>query len=120
MKVQRVRASEPIEADQGKVALRYGPIVYSIEKVDQDITKPLASDAPLKAEWRPDLLGGVMAVTGQFADGAPLLAIPNFARMNREPAATPATTPPAQGNPPGTRPAPQPPVSVVWITEKRA
>jgi uncharacterized protein len=114
MRVQRVRASEQIEADRGKVALRYGPLVYSVERVDQDITKSLAADAPLRAEWRGDLLGGVMVVTGQFADGSPLLAIPNYARMNREPVPPPTPQAPAA---PGTRQAPRPPVSVVWIAE---
>ena len=41
MKVQRVKASEKIEATRGKVALRYGPLMYNIEQVDQDITKAL-------------------------------------------------------------------------------
>ena len=36
-----------------------------------------------KAEWRPDLLGGVMVITGKWQDGSPMLAIPNYARMNR-------------------------------------
>jgi hypothetical protein len=40
MKVQRVRASEKIVADQNKVTLRYGPPMYNIETVDRDITKP--------------------------------------------------------------------------------
>ena len=37
LKPQRVYASEKIAADVGRVALRYGPLVYNIEKVDQDI-----------------------------------------------------------------------------------
>ena len=86
MKVQRVRASEKIAADQNKVALRYGPLMYNIEKVDQDITKPLSADSPLTTEWRGDLLGGVMVIKGTFADGSPMMAIPNFARTNRDPA----------------------------------
>ncbi len=49
MKVQRVRASERIAADRGRVALRYGPLVYNIEKVDQDIDKALAPDRRLDA-----------------------------------------------------------------------
>ena len=36
-----------------------------------------------KMEWRPDLLGGVMAMTGKWQDGTPMLAVPNYARMNR-------------------------------------
>ena len=81
----------------------------------------LPPDAPLTTEWRGDLLGGVTVIKGTFADGSPMVAIPNYARMNREPA--PAPTPPAPAvatNPatPATRP-PQPPVaSVVWINER--
>ena len=112
LKVQRVHASEKIAANQGKVALRYGPLVYNIEHVDQDISKALAPDAPLSTEWRGDLLGGVMVIKGSFADGTPLLAIPNYARTNRDPA-LPAPPAPA----PGTRPAPRPATSVVWINE---
>src|SRR5204863_9155821 len=84
MNVQRIRASEEIGADKNKVALRYGPLVYNIEKTDQDITQPLAPEANLTPEWRPDLLGGVVVIKGTFANGAPLMAIPNFSRMNRE------------------------------------
>ncbi|MFL6620439.1 MAG: beta-L-arabinofuranosidase domain-containing protein [Povalibacter sp.] len=85
MPIQRVYASEKIEADHGKVALRYGPLLYNIEKVDVgDLAKSLRSDAPLTTQWRPELLHGVRVITGEFADGSPLLAIPNYARMNRE------------------------------------
>ncbi len=84
LKVQRVKAVEQIAATRGKVALRYGPLIYNIEALDQDITKPLADDAGLTAEWRPDLLGGVAVITGKFADGSQLLAVPNYARVNRQ------------------------------------
>src|SRR5215831_15357983 len=53
MTVQRVRAIDRIEADHGKVALRYGPLVYNIEKADVgDITKALSPDSALTTEWR--------------------------------------------------------------------
>ncbi len=121
MKVQRVKASEKIEADRGKVALRYGPLVYNIEKVDQDITKALAPSAPLTTEWKGDLLGGVLVIKGQFADGSPMTAIPNYARTNRDPAPPPPPPPqpPPAGAAPGQqpRPAPPPPTSIVWIPE---
>lgn len=113
MKVQRVKASEKIAADVGKVALRYGPLVYNIEKADQDITKALSPTAPLSAEWKGDLLGGLMVIKGSFADGSPMMAIPNFARTNRDPAAPP---PPAPGAPPPPR-APRTVTSIVWIKE---
>src|SRR5262249_18441744 len=102
--VQRVYASDKIEANRGRVALRYGPLLYNIEHVDQDITSALASGAPLKTEWRPDLLNGVVVVTGKFASGAPMLAIPNYTRYNRNPPAPPYVPPPRQA--PGQAAAP--------------
>lgn len=81
--VQRVRCDERVVANRGRVALRRGPVIFNIESVDQDLDAILPADAPLHAEWRPDLLGGVMTVRGEFADGSPLLAVPNFARNNR-------------------------------------
>ncbi|MDE1150025.1 MAG: glycoside hydrolase family 127 protein [Azospirillaceae bacterium] len=81
--VQRVTGDDRVEATRGRVALRYGPLVYNVERADQpDIDKPLSATA-LTAEWRPDLLGGVVAITGTWQDGTPMLAIPNYARMNR-------------------------------------
>ncbi len=118
LQVQRVRASEKIAADRGRVALRYGPLLYNIEKVDQDITKRLGPTSPLTTEWKGDLLGGVVTIKGTFADGSPLLAIPNYARYNRNPPVPPA--PPAPAPPPGSKPArpPRPPAtSIVWINE---
>ena len=120
MAVQRVYASDKIEANRGRVALRYGPLVYNIERVDQDIASALAPTAPLKSEWRPDLLNGVVVITGAFANGAPLLAIPNYARYNRNPPAPPYSPPPpaptpGQGAVP--RPAPAAAESIVWMRE---
>lgn len=135
MRVQRVHASEQIEADRGRVALRYGPLVYNIEKVDGDIEGALAPDAPLRAEWRGDLLGGVMTIAGTFANGASFTAIPHFARFNRQPppaapvvldsagraaaakeAATAAAKAVASGQP-FPRPASATPSSIVWMRE---
>jgi uncharacterized protein len=104
---QRVRAIDLIAADRGKVALRYGPLIYNIEQADQDITKKLNSAAGMISEWNPDLLGGVVVIKGQFKDGSPMTAIPNFARANREPA-----SPERQGG--GSRP----PTSIVWIADE--
>ena len=119
MRVQRVRASDKIEADRGRVALRYGPLLYNIEKVDvQDIDKALAANAPLTTEWRSDLLGGVMIIKGTFTDGSPFLAVPNFARMNREPVPPPQSVAQATvAAGPRERPPLLPIGSVVWINE---
>ncbi len=83
MDVARVKADERIVADRGRVALRYGPLIYNIESVDQNVEGVLKSDSELTAQWEPNLLGGIVAIHGQFADGKPLLAIPNYARNNR-------------------------------------
>jgi hypothetical protein len=93
--------------------------VYNIEQLDQDLNGVLPPSTPLRAEWRADLLRGVKVITGRFADGSPLLAIPNFARFNRYPPATPRPAAPAPppGTPPAPRPAPPPPLSIVWIRE---
>jgi len=128
MPIQRVYGSDRIVAGgnrpspvKGKVALRLGPLVYNIEQVDQDISGVLRPDAPLASEWRPGLLKGVKVITGRFAGGAPMLAIPNYARYNRNPPAPPPAPPPAAAAPagaaPAPRPAPPPPTSIVWIRE---
>ena len=106
----RARGGEVSHPDEGKVALKYGPLIYNIEKADQDISRPIDKTAPLTAEFRPGLLGGVVAIRGKFADGGDLLAIPNFARTNRD---GPATAYPQ----PGGRGAARALDSVVWIKE---
>ncbi len=86
MQIQRIIADDTIQATTGKVALRYGPLVYSVEETDQpDIDKAISSE-PLSTEWREDILGGVMTLNGRWKDGSPLLAIPYYARNNRYPA----------------------------------
>jgi DUF1680 family protein len=83
MEVQRSKADERISADRGLIALRFGPLIYNVERADQpDITQTIGT-GPLSAQWRGDLLDGVNVIKGSWADGTPLLAIPNFARNNR-------------------------------------
>jgi DUF1680 family protein len=85
MMVQRVTADEKIVADRGRVALRYGPLVYNVERADNgDIGRAIGA-APLTVAWQDSLLHGIMAIKGQWADGSPLIAVPNFARLNRIP-----------------------------------
>jgi hypothetical protein len=91
--VQRVHCDERVRANLGRVALIRGPIAYNIESVDherdvRDLVLP--PDAPLTDVWQPELLGGVMAVEGtalvQTDDGGKpvkLIAVPNYARLNR-------------------------------------
>jgi hypothetical protein len=83
MQVQKIKASEQIAADRGKVALRCGPLLYSLERADQDLSQSVNPEAPLTTEWKGDLLGGVTVIKGKFADGAEMTAVPNYARDNR-------------------------------------
>jgi uncharacterized protein len=83
MKPVRVKAVEQVAADRGLVAIKYGPLVYNIESKDQSLDSVLKTDAPLTTAWKPDLLGGVMVINSTFADGSPMTAIPNYARLNR-------------------------------------
>jgi uncharacterized protein len=81
MEVQRVHCDTRVTANRGRVALQRGPIVYSIEDVDQGGSAEsfvLKTNIPLAAVWKQDLLGGIMAIT---AEG--ILAVPNFVRLNR-------------------------------------
>lgn len=116
LRVQRVHADERIEANRGRVALRYGPLVYNLEAADQDIRQPLPPDAPLTPEWRGDFLGGVTVITGTFADGSPLLAIPNYARENRVEGTYGPRRPEPRAD--GSRGEPFPVTSLVWIEEE--
>jgi hypothetical protein len=128
LKVQRVSADERIAATRGKTALRLGPLIYNIERVDQDISRPLAANSALTSEWRADLLGGLTVIRGAFADGSPMLAIPNYARTNRDqdlpPEAGPLAADPAfymgptaqqPGQQQGRDGAPRPVASLIWM-----
>jgi DUF1680 family protein len=83
MEVQRITADANIKADEGRTALRYGPLIYNVERADQTDLNQAIGTAPIKPQWRPDLLDGVMVLDGTWANGKPLVAVPNFVRMNR-------------------------------------
>ena len=122
MEVQKFRADTRIEANRGRVALRFGPLIYNVETADgQDINKAIDIQKPLAMEWRDDFLRGMMVIKGQWEDGTPLLAIPNYARTNRidgkVPAAT-TTTLPTEANEPPQRIQNRPVASAIWIKEK--
>lgn len=69
MPIRRVIAHEALKADEGKVAVECGPIVYTMEGIDNGGSvsdKILPDDAELTAEFHPELLGGVTVIQ---ADG---------------------------------------------------
>jgi len=93
MDVQRVHCDDRVSANRGRVALIRGPITYNVENVDHDRDVRdlvLPPGAPLKAAWKPALLGGVIAIEGQAVvqtEAGPqptkLIAVPNYVRLNR-------------------------------------
>jgi len=95
MPVRRVYAHPEVKADAGRVALQRGPVVYCIEAADNGKSMDnlyLPADAPLEAEHRPDLLGGITVIKGKAllrqADGEPprpvdLTAVPYYAWDHR-------------------------------------
>ncbi|MHA1731977.1 MAG: glycoside hydrolase family 127 protein [Promethearchaeota archaeon] len=68
MPVTRVHAHPRVEADQGRVALQRGPVVYCLEEADNgpglDRTC-LPRDAQVGYQFEPDLLGGVVTLRGE-------------------------------------------------------
>jgi hypothetical protein len=66
MPVRRVRAHANVTADRGRVALERGPLVYAAEWVDNPEGRVrnllLPASSTLTAQWRPELLNGVVAV----------------------------------------------------------
>ncbi|MHC4508987.1 MAG: glycoside hydrolase family 127 protein, partial [Planctomycetota bacterium] len=99
MPIRRVIANEKVEADRGKVALQRGPIVFCLEAPDNDgkvLNMVIGDDVRLRAEYRPELLNGVVVIegTGQVVKktmegkivssrARPFTAIPYYAWAHR-------------------------------------
>ena len=112
MEIQKIKADENIEADKGRIALRYGPLIYNVEVADQPNIEQSIGKAPLSLEWRPQFLNGVMVIKGKWSDGTDLVAIPNYTRLNR---AEPTDYPKAQVNQPANKVSPS---SIIWIRDE--
>ncbi len=74
MEIRRVVAHPSVRADEGRVALMRGPLVYCLEGVDnegsvRDIALP--DSAKLRAVKQPNLLGGVVVLKGKALRAAP-------------------------------------------------
>jgi DUF1680 family protein len=68
MAVRRVHANKKVEADTGRIALQRGPIVYCFEGADnpQGVANlVLPPDVEFQSQYRRDLLGGVVTISGQ-------------------------------------------------------
>ena len=122
MDVQKFKADERIQANIGRMALRYGPLVYNVETADgQDINKSVNANSTFTTEWQANFLRGMMIIKGSWEDGTPLIAIPNYARTNRLDGKMPAgvtTTIPTEANEPPQRIQNRPLASSIWIKVK--
>ncbi|MHC4573239.1 MAG: glycoside hydrolase family 127 protein, partial [Planctomycetota bacterium] len=99
MPIRRVLCNERVKANNGKVALQRGPIVYCAEAADngKNVSRILLSaDVRLKAQYRKDLLGGLCVLTARirtwhhdqdpvFPDKQTFVAIPYYAWSHRDP-----------------------------------
>src|SRR5258708_2957652 len=88
MPVERVRAHPEVRVDQGRVALKRGPIVYCVEAADNSVPLhrlQLPTDAAIESRFEAALLGGVSplscdAVAIEPLDGALYSAEPQRTR----------------------------------------
>jgi len=86
MPVQQLVANEKLKADNGKVAIQRGPVVYCAEGVDnggQALNTTVRADQTFTPEFRKDMLGGVMVL--KSGDAKPTTLIPYYAWSNRGP-----------------------------------
>ncbi len=84
MAVRRVVADKRVAADSGRVALEYGPV--AADNPDGLTNLVLPDRAPLRVEYRTDLLQGVNVITGTVpaaGKSRPITAIPYYAWSNR-------------------------------------
>lgn len=68
MEVKTVKSHEKVTADQGKVAVERGPLVYCAEGVDNNghaMDIHLDTNTSFKSEYKKDLLHGVTVLSGK-------------------------------------------------------
>jgi DUF1680 family protein len=68
MPIERVYSHPDVRANQGRVALQRGPIVYCLEAADNTMglhRLALPREEEITAQFEPDLLGGVATLTGR-------------------------------------------------------
>ena len=71
MEPVRIYANPKVRMDQGRVALRHGPLMYCIEQADQPVPVPdvtLPRTAEITARQRADLFDGIVVLEAQGTD----------------------------------------------------
>ncbi len=89
MEVRVIAGNPKVESTNGKGVLMRGPLVYCVEEIDNEAffdegNEELTLSDGFIAEYREDLLGGVITITGNTSsDHSSLTAIPYYAWANR-------------------------------------
>jgi hypothetical protein len=87
METEAVFAPPPVKENRGRAAIMRGPLVYCLEDKDNaalDVHRVKISPEPQwAAGYQPELLGGLVAVSGRTREGARFRAIPYYAWGNR-------------------------------------
>ncbi|OWA36830.1 hypothetical protein B9G55_01765 [Saccharibacillus sp. O16] len=90
MPVEVVRAHPEVKANEGRIALRRGPIIYALEQVDnRDLSYDefsLSAYTAVRVHHDKELLGGVILLEAARADSGqtPYRFVPYYAWDNRE------------------------------------
>lgn len=85
MEVKKVKANNLVIADQGKIAIERGPIVYCVEGADNANIDNLAvtTETRFEASGKPELLNGVEIISAKSGSTDEFTAIPYYAWNNR-------------------------------------
>lgn len=93
MNIHRVESNQQVVENTGKAAIERGPIVYCIEGKDNGtemMNFALADSAKLVAKYEPEMLGGVVTISGnaqvknsKTVSVQKMMAIPYFVWDNR-------------------------------------
>lgn len=86
MQPRLIFPNDSVKTISGKAAIASGPVIYSVESVDNTATDKITirKDVPLQLQFRPALLGGVNIITGKTTGDTPFTAIPFYTLANRE------------------------------------
>jgi len=89
-----VTANDSVQSIKGKVAIASGPVVFSLESIDNPGLKDytIKTGTPLTLNYKKDLLGGINVISGTAVDSSGkkkrFTAIPFYSVGNRKPGAS--------------------------------
>ena len=86
MPVEKMHADLRVKANEGRVAVQRGPLVYCAEAVDNPALPDgfISDGAVISSMFEEDLLGGVVVLDVHNPDGSLIRMVPYYAWDNRE------------------------------------